>query len=194
MATQDRIFAAAKEIFDREGLQGLSIREVAKAAKLTPMAIYRHFSDKDALVDALMLNGFAEWEAIASGIHIKDPMAWLEQLLAAFLDFALTQPHRFDAAFILPARKARRYPADFTAGRSPVVNMAFARIDQAKGEGKLGDAPTLEIALTVSALAQGFVSMHRANRFSDEKFLRDAYRDAVRRTLSSFNNQTPPKR
>ena len=184
--TRDRIFAAAADILRREGLAGLSIRNVAKAVNLTPMAIYRHFTDKDDLIDALMLDGFVAWEAIASAIRTKDPMLWLQRLMEAFLNFALSQPHRFDAAFIIPARGARRYPDDFVAGRSPVLQMAYARIEQAKAEGKLGDTPTPQIALTLSALAQGFVSMHRAKRFADERQLCAAYRIAIRRAIASF--------
>ena len=192
--TRDRIFTAAKAIFDREGLEGLSIRNVAKAVGLTPMAIYRHYADKDALIDALMLDGFAAWETIVTSIRAKDPMIWLQQSLEAYLDFALAQPHRFDAAFILPARSARHYPDDFVAGRSPVVAMAMARIEQVKKDGRLGDAPTLEIALTLSALAQGLVSMQRAKRFADEKEFRALYRTAIRHGIAGFQKSAVKRR
>jgi AcrR family transcriptional regulator len=152
------------------------------------MAMYRHFEDKSALLNALMQDGLDEWERIARAIGAKDPIQWLEQLGGAFLDFALDQPHRFDAAFFLPAPQARQYPDDFVAGRSPVVAMALVRIDQAKADGRLGDKPALQVALAFSALVQGMVSMHRANRFSSEKQLRALYRTAVRHCLESFSN------
>ena len=71
------------------------------------------------------------------------------------------------------------------AGRSPMVAMMLVRIDQAKAEGRLGSEPALEAALALAAMAQGFVSMHRAGRFSSEKQLRSLYRRAVRRCLES---------
>jgi hypothetical protein len=109
----------------------------------------------------------------------------------AYLDFALNDPHRFDAAFLLPARGARRYPDDFTAGRSPAATQIFRRIEAAKAEGVLIDIPPLEIVLTISALAQGFVSMHRAQRFSDEASLRTLYRAALRHAVASFLSKGP---
>lgn len=187
--TRDRIFQAAKALFARDGVSGVSMRDVAKAAGVTPMAIYRHFTDKEALIDALMADGFAAWEAKVRTIRVKDPLLWLERLFDAFLDFALSDPHRFDAAFIFPSKTARRYPDDFVAGRSPVIAMAYARIDQAKQENKLGDCPTPEIAVTLSALAQGFVSMQRANRFMSEHQLRIIYRAAMRRSMLSFGQE-----
>ncbi len=188
--TRDRIFAAAREIFDRDGLEGLSIRKVAAAVELTPMALYRHYADKDALIDALMLDGFQAWEARVAAIKAKSATEWLEKVFEAYLDFALSEPHRFDAAFLLPARGARRYPDDIAAGRSPVMAQIAARIDQVKAAGGLGGASagasTFEIALSVSALAQGFVSMHRAGRFADEKSLRALYRAALKHAVASF--------
>lgn len=191
--SKERIFAAAKAVLDREGLPGLTVRRVAEHAGLSPMAMYRHFADKDALLNALMDDGLAAWESIARSIRATDPIEWLYALGEAALDFALTEPHRFDAAFFLPASKARQYPDDFVAGRSPVVAMALIRIDQAKTDGRLDDAPALEVALALSALAQGLVSMYRANRFSSEKQFRTLYRAQVRRCLDGFSRK-PAKR
>lgn len=184
--TRDRIFAAAKTVLDREGLPGLTIRKVANQAGLSPMAMYRHFADKDALLNALMNDGLAAWESIARSIRVADPIEWLYALGEAFLNFALTEPHRFDAAFFLPAPQARQYPDDFVAGRSPVVAMTLVRIDQARAEGRLGDRPALEVALALSGLSQGLVSMHRANRFSSEKQFRTLFRAQVRHCLEGF--------
>jgi len=180
------ILAAAKVVLDREGLPGLTIRKVAQHARLSPMALYRHFADKDALLNSLMADGLAGWEHRAGSIRATDPIDWLEELGAEFLQFALKEPHRFDAAFFLPAPKARQYPDDFAAGRSPVVAMALVRIDQAKSDGRLGEAPGLEVALAFSALVQGLISMYRANRFATEKQFKALYRVQVRRCLEGF--------
>lgn len=184
--TKDRILSAAKSVLEREGIEGLTIRKVAQRAELSPMALYRHFDDKDALLNALMEDGLAAWEKAVSAIRARNPLEWLEALGEAYLEFALSQPHRFDAAFFLPAPEARRFPDDFARGRSPVVAMIMARIDEAKAEGRLGDKPTLEVALALSAFGQGFVSMHRANRFASEKQFKTLYRAALRHFLDSF--------
>jgi AcrR family transcriptional regulator len=184
--TKDRILSAAKVVLEREGIDGLTVRKVAKQARLSPMALYRHFVDKDALLDALMEDGIAAWEKIVRGIRAPDPLQWLEALAEAYLGFALTQPHRFDAAFFLPAPAARRFPDDFAAGRSPVIAMAMARIEQAKAEGRLRDQPTLAIAVALSAFGQGFVSMHRAGRFASERQFKALYRATQRQYFDSL--------
>lgn len=184
--TKDRILSAAKAVLEYEGIARITIRRVAERAELSPMALYRHFADKDALLNALMEDGLAAWESIVRDIRARDPLEWLTALGEAHLDFALTQPHRYDAAFFLPAPAARRFPDDFAAGRSPVIAMVMARIDEAKTAGRLRDRPTLEIALSLAASGQGFISMHRAKRFASDRQFKALYRAAQRHFLESL--------
>jgi AcrR family transcriptional regulator len=50
----DRILAAAREIFSREGLQGSSIRAIAREADCDPALLYYHFESKEAMFRALL--------------------------------------------------------------------------------------------------------------------------------------------
>ena len=180
--TREKIFAAASKLLAQEGVAGLSIRKIAKEAGLSPMGLYRHFADKEALINALMADGFLAWEARVAGIVSPDPLRWLE----AFLAFSLDEPHLFDAAFFLPASKARQFPDDFAARRSPTVSLAMTKIDEAREKGQLAGPAALDIALTLWALGQGLGSLDRAGRFSDEAQFKDLYRRTVRGYLASL--------
>src|ERR1700742_63925 len=92
--TKDQIFAAARAAFDRDGLEGLSLRDIARAVGITPMAIYRHFKDKQALVDALVLDALEAWSERARAV--PQDARWLERMGEAYLDFALETPRRFE--------------------------------------------------------------------------------------------------
>lgn len=59
----DRIVAAAVEVADAEGLAGLSMRRIATAVGVAPMALYRHVGDKDDLVARMLDAGMREWRA-----------------------------------------------------------------------------------------------------------------------------------
>jgi AcrR family transcriptional regulator len=193
MDTRDRLFAAARDLFAEKGLEGLSVRAVAVRAGLSTMALYRHFADKDALLDALMQDGFAAWEARALAIDEPDPVVWLARLLSEYCDFALRDRHRFDAAFLLPASSARKYPRDMAAGRSPVVSAMLERIGLAQAERRMpAAAPAIDIATTLSALAQGLVSMERAGRFVGEDAFRSTWSAVVDLTLSQFASPAAP--
>lgn len=184
--TRDRIFKAARVLFDKHGVEGLSMRRLAGAVGITPMAIYKHFPGKSALLDALMLDGFVHWEARIRAIRKKDPLAWLKAMMQEALDFALAEPHRYEAAFLLPASQARRYPTDFEAGRSPAVNLAYQRIEEAQRQGKLTATPAFDMVLTFSALSQGLVTMYRAGRFVSEAQFRKAYRRTLENAFAAY--------
>jgi AcrR family transcriptional regulator len=185
-STQTRIFLAARELFDEAGPEGLSMRRIAEKVGITPMAIYRHYADKDALLNALMLDGFAAWEARVEKISTTETLAWIKQMDDAFLEFALDEPRRYEAAFLLKASAARRYPEDFLAGRSPVVSKILARIEEARAQGLIGDVPAIDIAITCAALSQGLVSLYRAGRFTNEAEFRAAYHRALGHCRRSF--------
>ena len=67
--TKDRILSAAKAVLESAGFEGLTIRRVAQRADLSPMALYRHFKNKDELLNALMQDGISAWEAIVRRIR-----------------------------------------------------------------------------------------------------------------------------
>lgn len=192
MTTRERILAAARNSFERRGLEGLSLREVAAKVGITPMAIYRHFDSKDALVDALVLDALDEWSARVAALPAADGLAKIEQMSEAVLDFALHEPRRFEAAFLLPSRKARRYPDDFAARRSPAGNVALKALEEGIRQGKLAGAPPVEIMVINAALSQGLVTLYRAGRIAGgEAAFRALYRRAMRRVLESFTVEKP---
>ena len=141
VSTREKILAAARKAFDRKGLEGLSLREVAAKVGITPMAIYRHFASKEALIDALVLDALDEWSARVQALPAVAGLAKIEQMGEAFLDFALREPRRFEAAFLLPSRKARRYPDDFAAGRSPAGNIQLSVLEEGIRQGAVAAAP-----------------------------------------------------
>jgi AcrR family transcriptional regulator len=67
---------AALAIADEEGLEALSIRRLAKEVGVTPMAIYWHVADKEALLEALGERLFCEVRLPAHGGE------WHEELSA----------------------------------------------------------------------------------------------------------------
>ena len=187
MTTRERILAAARKVFDRHGLEGLSLRDVAARVGITPMAIYRHFDSKEALADALVLDALEDWSARVAALPAAEGVAKIEQLSEAFLDFALHEPRRFEAAFLLPSRKARRYPDDFAAGRSPAGNVQIRALEEAIRQGQLAGAPPVEIMLINAAMSQGLVTLYRAGRIAGgEEEFRALYRRAMRRVFLSF--------
>ena len=183
MSTRDRLLNAARQILAKEGLSRLSVRQVAAACGVSPMAMYRHFADKDALIDALMLDGLSTWDEMVARIRVKDPIRWIERACEAFTEFAITDPHRFEAAFLLPARSASRYPDNFHSRRSSGLATAFARLEEAHAKGFVLKLPPERILPMISAVMLGMVVLYRSGRLSSEADLRKLSKTAIRDLL-----------
>jgi AcrR family transcriptional regulator len=88
--TRDVVLAAALEIIDRDGAEGLSMRRLARALNRDPMILYRHAPNKAALLD-----GVAETVLAQLTVNPSDP-DWAAQLRAIARDYrrlALAHPH-----------------------------------------------------------------------------------------------------
>jgi AcrR family transcriptional regulator len=88
--TRNVVLAAALEIIDREGADGLSMRRLARALNRDPMILYRHAPNKAALLD-----GVAEIVLAQLKVDPADP-DWAAQLRAIARDYrrlALAHPH-----------------------------------------------------------------------------------------------------
>lgn len=163
------------------------MRVLAKDVGLTAMALYRHYPDKDAIINALTLDALQEWEKRLKAIEAPNAMAWLEKESEAFLDFALETPRRFEAAFLLPSTKIRQLPDSIEQGLSPPLALIVGMVRQAQRDGAFCDIPAADIVMTCWGLSQGLITLYRANRFSGgEEQFRAVYRAAMRRCVRSF--------
>ncbi len=179
--------AAAWSAFDQKGADGLAMRDIARAAGITPMAIYRHFESKQALIDRLVLDALAEWSGIVAEIAPAPALEWLSRIGAAHLDFALQKPRRYEAAFLLPSEKARRYPDDFIAGRSPAGRLQLRLLEELVAAGKISESSPVEILIATAGLSQGLITLYRANRIAGgEAEFRALYARATRRLMRAF--------
>jgi AcrR family transcriptional regulator len=187
MHPADRILRAAVRLYERDGERGVSIRNVAAAVGLSPMALYRHYAGRDDLLAAIAAEAFAVWEARVQAVRGKDARAWLARLSEAYLRFALDEPRRYEACFVLPSRTARRIPADFAAGRSPAARVITERIAEGLARGELRGPDALTIGLVVWAEAHGLILLHRDGRFGgDRRVFTQTYRRCLRVVLAAF--------
>jgi TetR/AcrR family transcriptional regulator, tetracycline repressor protein len=75
----EALIASALAIADQEGLESLTIRRLAQQHEVTPMALYRHFRDKDQLLHAIAAEVLRQVEVPAPG---GGP--WYDELRALF--------------------------------------------------------------------------------------------------------------
>ena len=101
--TKSRILDAAREMFVQDGIEAVTMREIAKRIEYTPTAIYHHFRDKQALIEELCLLDFRGLgQAFQKIGRIEDPMERLRRIGLAYIDYALEHPSHYRFMFMTP--------------------------------------------------------------------------------------------
>ncbi len=172
-STGKKIAAAAGKLLDREGADAVTMRRVAKAVGITPMAHYRHYADRDGLLNSLADAGFEEMAKRAAAVtKTDDDEEQLTKNLDAFLDFALEKPRLFELMFLKRREGARQFPGDFQAGRSPTAKYAAEALEAGMSQGIFRRDDVWEITFETGALLQGLVMLYLGGRVgtSEEEF------------------------
>jgi AcrR family transcriptional regulator len=86
------VLETAGKILEKEGLEALSLREIARRTGVSHNAPYRHFPDRDSLLAALAHEGF---ERLGGALQSRPR----REMGEAYVEFALAHPQRFRLMF-----------------------------------------------------------------------------------------------
>lgn len=161
---RERVLRASQELIESEGLTALSMREVARRAGVSHQAPYNHFADREAILAALVEDGFDrlrarlraildEPKARARGLHVL--MAALGQ---AYVEFACAYPAHFRVMFRPELVDLERCHAAREAG-----DRAFAclteTVGEAQREGFLAKAPSEAVVALIWSVTHGLACL-----------------------------------
>ena len=88
------LLVSTQEVLAIKG-QSVTIEDIAEHAEVAVSTIYKHFKDKDALVEATILWGFKSWEewALNQVADISDPLEQLVMPMRLFVRVNESHPH-----------------------------------------------------------------------------------------------------
>ncbi len=145
--TAARIAEAARRILVTEGSAAVTMRRVAGDVGVTPMAIYRHYANREELLRTIADTTFDElaaaWRARSP---TGDPRARLAATVDGHLDLALGQPNLYFFLFT----ELRQQP-----DRSPTFTALTGLVAAEYGE---------RLALMVAAELHGLIQLHHSGR------------------------------
>jgi len=94
MRNREALLRSTQEVLAVKG-QAVTIEDIADHAQVAVSTIYKHFSDKEALISATMLWGFGEWmtQVQSLGDDWADPLEKLVMPMRHFVRVKSTHPH-----------------------------------------------------------------------------------------------------
>ena len=187
---RDKISAAAQELYLKNGVEGVSMRKVADLVGVSAPAIYRHFQNKDALLNEIVIEGLKILEGyLRPALEAPTPYERLMRLIDRYLDFTLEQPRYFDFAFLIPSRNIGHFADEITKGDWITFQLAVEQVAACMKENLFKQGDPLETAITIWAEVHGLVTLFRTGRFGlDEDVFRGVYRQSVDRMLAGLKS------
>lgn len=166
-ALRQLLIDTALDLLDREGVEAVTIRAVARASGVSHAAPANHFADRRALLTALavqcftdLLAGASAARAAASPSPSPSPQARIIAFADGYVAYALAHPNRYRMMW----RMDMLDPHD--TGLAELVEGLYAGVEQdvlALPNGQGDDATTLLIAL--SSVVHGYVAMRIDGNF-----------------------------
>ncbi|MER7013037.1 TetR/AcrR family transcriptional regulator [Saccharopolyspora sp. NPDC000359] len=189
--TAERIAAAALEILLAEGAEAVTMRRVAAAVELSPMATYRHYPNREALLRSVVDQAFAELgEHYGQRSEGLDFHARLDALTDDFLDFALGKPNLYRYLITEQRTGSLRFPDDFRDGGSTAFAPVHHVVEQGMREGVLRSDDVLETGLALTMPVVGLVQQYLGGRYNlPEPEFRALCKRTMRRVLRGLQEE-----
>jgi AcrR family transcriptional regulator len=146
----------ALRTIDKLGVEGLTLRAVGEALGVSRTALYRHFSDKQALVAAVAREGFGAlrlalvdaWERNGRG------RAGFEAMGDAYLRFAASHPAHYRVMFGRFVESGARDPELIEEAKAAFQALMDALVEQQR-DGRVRDDDPLMLARFVWSVTHG---------------------------------------
>ena len=162
------ILDAARKIFEREGLEGASLRAIAAEAGYTPAALYFHFDSKEAVYAALLSESLDRLtDAVETALDpAAAPADRLAQGTGAFFRYYAANPGDLELGFYLFRGGMR--PKGVGTERDAELNGKLIRalepVRTAVRDAGVGDDRANEITALLFAQASGALLLGNTGR------------------------------
>ena len=156
--TKADLLREARDLFLEVGLERCSLREVARRAKVSPAAVYRHFEDKEALFQSVCQMGLEIFYGyLVKALAAKTPRSRLDACAQQYMRFGLENPRDYRFIFMndLSAAPEKAVPEE----RGPTFQFLMDRVRECMDGGIMKEANVEETAAMIWANVHGLVSL-----------------------------------
>ncbi len=198
-AFRTRLCAVAQKRFAKDGVEGVSMRQLADALGCSPMTPYRYFRNKEEILAAVRAAAFDRFAAALEDAARKargDLRAGGQAMGEAYIRFALAEPDAYRMMFDLAQPHPDRYP-DLVRASARARHMMSAALEALVKAGIfVGDAKLLGYVFW--ATMHGLVVLHLAGKLPGEPDFRTIQREAMRVLVAGARSgaaaEPPPRR
>ena len=168
------ILASACDLYLAEGLDGLSMRKLAREVGVTAPALYRYYESKEHVLLDVVNEAFREFRAaLYQALEGRTPLARLFRARDGYLRFALEHPRWYRMVYITPEQLGvEGVPEEMEAHGCSIHQFWVDRLRECMDAGFLREDDPVEVALTMWAHSHGMITLYQNGllEMDDEEF------------------------
>jgi AcrR family transcriptional regulator len=149
---------AALHLIERRGPDGLTLREAARLVGVSHAAVYRHFSDKTALLRAVATEGVAgmrdAMQAAVAGV--ADPVEAFQRFGVAYVLYAVEHPAHFRVMY---GPEADCQEGPLAEAKEEKMGMLIAGVEACQRAGVFPAGPPEPLAVVAWSLVHGLATL-----------------------------------
>lgn len=189
---RDQILTCACDLYHDKGLEGFSMRSLARSVGVTAPALYRHYEGKEAVLLDVVSEAYKVLsQYLYRALSGSDPMERFHRAGEGYLDFALENPRLYEMIYIAPDFLGREeFPEEIVAQGCAIGQFWNDRVRECMDAGLLKEDDPEEVSLTMWGMAHGLVSIYLRGSLpvSREEFRR-LFKDAGRRAFQGLGTE-----
>ena len=179
-AFRTRLCAVAQKRFAKQGVDGVSMRQLAEALGCSPMTPYRYFRNKEEILAAVRAAAFDRFASALEEAARKtrgDLRAGGQAMGEAYIRFALGDPDAYRLMFDLSHPHPDRYP-ELVRASARARHMMSAALEALVKAGIFVGDPQL-LGYVFWATMHGLVVLHLAGKLPKKPAFRTIQREAM---------------
>jgi AcrR family transcriptional regulator len=163
LPTREKILATAADLFSRHGFTGVSVRDITRTVGVKESSLYNHFTNKEALLDAIfdaMEREFASRalteQSLWNGIEQSTPEEFMRASFQRFMAF-WQDPLRIRLWFVISMEQYRNPRAGQLVLNETqrVIDLVAIAFDQMQRSRKIVSLDTRMLAETFAGTLRG---------------------------------------
>ena len=184
---RDKILGCACDLYLKGGLEGFSMRELARRVGVTAPALYRHYESREHVLVDVVRQAYRAFSAyLYRALEGRTPLERIVRASQGYLDFAVENPRWYQLLFIAPEQMGMaELPEDLVAQGCAIHQFWVDRVRECQDEGILKPGDPAAVSITMWAHSHGLLSLYHHGHFRmDEAAFRKHFEESAGRMLA----------
>ena len=167
---RDQILKCACDLYLSDGIEGFSMRKLAKCVGCTAPALYRHYENKEEVMREVVAEAYRLFsQYLYRALEGRTPAERFTLAGRSYFDFAMEQPALYEIIY-MPTEILGSHPVDpSVADHACAIGQFWTdRVREMMDAGYMKDGDPYEVSMTLWGHAHGLISIYHRGLIPSE--------------------------